>query len=554
MKKKVLIIYLFLISFFLLSCNIQTNNYSLLYTYENEVIEINDFKFEYLYLYNKINGEIIYVNEGMVSASDLQKLKTAGEHKIIVNYLENKYEVNIILASNISYYVLNPYENETCLISEFDLSNIKLVKNVDGEENKVSLSLDMLRDSDKEKINKEGNHIINVLFNNNSFSISFSLVERYIETIISIINPYENTECEISMFKLENIKLSLERDGDITYIDVKESMLSDADFAKTKTTGTHYINVNYGDFSQKIKVVLIEDKINDETRYYIENPYDSLTVNINEFNLSNIKIVIETNSSKEYVPIDSSMLSVSDNNKLGTAGDHEITIIYKDKQFLVNIYLVNSSTNKYIYDHIADGYYSSANNLKGNELKLALRTIINTKVHDTTYAELTTWLAKTDPGTRENTVLLFYLRTSVAAKWDGGNTWNREHVWPKSLGWFSTSKAGSDLHHIRPSDPGENSRRGNKPFGNGSGGTYEPRDAVKGDVARILFYMMVRYSQTDSSYPVTKVATSLDMLLQWHKMDPVDSIEIYRNNKAYELQGNRNPFIDFEGFADYIWA
>ena len=85
MKKKVLIIYLFLISFFLLSCNIQTNNYSILYTYENEVIEINDFKFEYLYLYNKINGEIIYVNEGMVSASDLQKLKTAGEH--IIRYI-----------------------------------------------------------------------------------------------------------------------------------------------------------------------------------------------------------------------------------------------------------------------------------------------------------------------------------------------------------------------------------------------------------------------------------------------------------------------------------
>ena len=65
--------------------------------------------------------------------------------------------------------------------------------------------------------------------------------------------------------------------------------------------------------------------------------------------------------------------------------------------------------------------------------------------------------------------------------------------------------------------------------------------------------MLVRYNQTDSSYPVTKVAQSMNMLLEWNELDPVDKLEIQRNKIGQEKQGNRNPFIDYPELADAIW-
>ena len=66
--------------------------------------------------------------------------------------------------------------------------------------------------------------------------------------------------------------------------------------------------------------------------------------------------------------------------------------------------------------------------------------------------------------------------------------------------------------------------------------------------------MLVRYSETDSSYPITKTAQSIAMLLEWHLSDPVDDLERVRNERAYQYQGNRNPFIDYPEFAELIWG
>ena len=77
-------------------------------------------------------------------------------------------------------------------------------------------------------------------------------------------------------------------------------------------------------------------------------------------------------------------------------------------------------------------------------------------------------------------------------------------------------------------------------------------DEAKGDVARIIFYMLTRYSQSDSN-GVTKVAQSMNMLLEWNELDPVDALEIQRNKVAEGIQGNRNPFIDYPELADAIW-
>ena len=145
----------------------------------------------------------------------------------------------------------------------------------------------------------------------------------------------------------------------------------------------------------------------------------------------------------------------------------------------------------------------------------------------------------------------------------------------------TTQPAGTDLHHIRPADVSVNSRRGHLDFDNGGeiyqdndgltecrydGDSWEPRKAVKGDVARIIFYMAVRYEGQDGNVPDLKVTDiimvdtkqgfhgKLSTLLKWHKEDPVDYFERRRNERVYELQKNRNPFIDHPEFVDEIWG
>lgn len=144
--------------------------------------------------------------------------------------------------------------------------------------------------------------------------------------------------------------------------------------------------------------------------------------------------------------------------------------------------------------------------------------------------------------------------------------------------------AGTDVHHLRPEDISVNSARNNKDFDVGgslyidkSGPTecysdadsFEPRNAVKGDVARMLFYMAVRY-EGDNGEPELELVDAvntfdmntpgkgyhgkLSTLLQWHISDPVDSFEINRNNVVYKYQKNRNPFIDHPEYVDEIWT
>ena len=166
-----------------------------------------------------------------------------------------------------------------------------------------------------------------------------------------------------------------------------------------------------------------------------------------------------------------------------------------------------------------------------------------------------------------NVLLLYTSYSATMLQWDG---WNREHVWPKSLGGGNTSGGGADLHHIRPSDKGVNSSRGNKKYGefgtNPSekygtnpavgvlGGTYdtyfEPLDEVKGDVARICLYVYVRWNSAWGADSITEVFQSIDILLEWCELDPVDTWEMGRNEVVGSIQGNRNVFIDY---PEYAW-
>lgn len=224
-----------------------------------------------------------------------------------------------------------------------------------------------------------------------------------------------------------------------------------------------------------------------------------------------------------------------------------------------------------------DGYYKDAIGKEGEALKAALHTIISDH-KQLSYAEVWDALRKTDEDPNNvNNVILFYSGESRSKDRNGGNVgdWNREHVWAKSHGNFGTSKGpGTDIHHLRPTDVQVNSARGNLDFDNGgspvkgcdgcfkTANSWEPPDHVKGDVARMLFYMATRYEAGDRvdlelneklNNGSAPYHGKLSVLLEWHQQDPVDAFELNRNNVIQEWQGNRNPFIDHPEWVESIW-
>jgi endonuclease I len=214
-------------------------------------------------------------------------------------------------------------------------------------------------------------------------------------------------------------------------------------------------------------------------------------------------------------------------------------------------------------DYTYEGYYAGADGLEGQNLVLFLNELLNNTYQGVDYGDARYMLDDTDKDPNQpGNLILVYLGTSVSGAWDFGNTWNREHVWPQSfLGVSadnSTVNAASDLHNLKPSDPSENSSRSNKYYGNTTNSqTYEPRDAVKGDIARILFYMDVMYDELSlisANEGNTYEMGNLDILLEWHVLDPVDDFEIYRNDMIYGYQYNRNPFIDHPEFVDKVYG
>ncbi len=207
------------------------------------------------------------------------------------------------------------------------------------------------------------------------------------------------------------------------------------------------------------------------------------------------------------------------------------------------------------------GYYDGITGLEGIALENALHDIINDGFNGVTYGDARYILDESDqdPDNPNNLILVYELR-SIKSTWDSGTTWNREHVWPQSLLGVSADNAwvnqASDLQNLKPADPGENSSRSNKYFDNyTSSETYEPPTESKGDIARILFYMHVMYSNLElvEGTPSTYEMGRLSVLLQWNLEDPVDEFEMNRNEVIYSYQGNRNPFIDHPELADLIW-
>lgn len=241
--------------------------------------------------------------------------------------------------------------------------------------------------------------------------------------------------------------------------------------------------------------------------------------------------------------------------------------------------------NIMVYSQIPSGYYDPAIGLTGDALKAKLNDIIDGHT-ELTYTDAKFALYDTDEDTlNSDNIICLYTGWSYAklAFNTGSEGWNREHTWSKSHGDFGDNPpAGTDIHHLRPADQSVNSAKNNRDFDIGidqyidvSGPTdcytatdvWEPRDIVKGDVARMIFYMATRYEGENGEVDlevVDYVNTAIDnapyygklsTLLSWHNSDPVDNWERNRNDIIYtNYQGNRNPYIDHPEYVNLIWG
>lgn len=226
-----------------------------------------------------------------------------------------------------------------------------------------------------------------------------------------------------------------------------------------------------------------------------------------------------------------------------------------------------------------DNAYDKLSTLSEGDLLAALRTLMTTThTYKSSYADSKNYADETDCQGGDGSIVLLYTSSVVRFSdfiGSGSIGWNREHVWPKSLGGFDNSGAGADLHHIRPDDVTTNAKRGNLKYGNAengsevkgsslvsgalggysSGGYFEPLDNVKGDVARICLYVYVCYGgELSKCSSITNVFESVDVLLEWCESDPVDTWEMGRNEVVGRMQGNRNVFIDYPELAFLLFG
>ncbi|MCY4745678.1 endonuclease [Pelomonas sp. UHG3] len=234
--------------------------------------------------------------------------------------------------------------------------------------------------------------------------------------------------------------------------------------------------------------------------------------------------------------------------------------------------------------------YAALNRLEGADLKRAVSAIAARGHRPLSYRDLWDVLKEADRHpSRPDYVVGIYSRAAIPAQCTEGKTpsgcsmtWNREHVWPKSKVFPRREQwAHTDAHHIAAELARCNSLRGNLDVdaggqlhpecgsrrGKGASATWEPGDAAKGQVARMLMYVAVRYEgdpagdKTPNLELVSRVTRdgepnlgNLCVLLRWNQTFPVTQQERDRHATVVRRQGNRNPFIDRPDLAQRIWG
>lgn len=251
-------------------------------------------------------------------------------------------------------------------------------------------------------------------------------------------------------------------------------------------------------------------------------------------------------------------------------------------------------------------YYRPANGKSGAELKTAFHKIIhNPKVvlYDSLKASYRLTDVRPDGYLRDwysNASQYVPGSNCLSSSKEEGKGYNREHLLCQS--WFGRIyPMYSDIIHVVPVDCRLNNKRSDNPLGEVTDQTaqvstslngyskwgapnkslnvpeglktvFEPNDEIKGDIARIYFYMITCYEDTLHTWPWRSSETAIfvfdeegtpyeplqpwvmDMFMRWSENDPVDSIELARNEAVWHVQGNRNPYVDYPGLENYIWG
>jgi len=266
-----------------------------------------------------------------------------------------------------------------------------------------------------------------------------------------------------------------------------------------------------------------------------------------------------------------------------------------------------------VFSQVPVGYYSSVDDTNPTTLRNSIHNVIKDHTRfPYTSSAVDTWdvleIADEDQDNAGNVITIYQNDTN--AKEGGGNTfYNREHSWPKSYGFpndGSTNYAYTDMHHLFIADSGYNSSRSNKPYdyclsgcsekvtlvnnsrggpgfsnwtaGSFTQGMWEVWEGRKGDVARALMYMDVRYeggihgvtgvqepdliltdnlTLIENSNAGSNLSTAymglLSVLITWHNDDPVDLVELQHTEAVSSFQGNRNPFVDHPEWVECVF-
>lgn len=298
---------------------------------------------------------------------------------------------------------------------------------------------------------------------------------------------------------------------------------------------------------------------------------ETTTIETTTTYVDNSRIVIVSPSKTTYTVFDEINLTglvvtfydEFDNQTVLTEADYQVQSIDMDTYGVKEIFIeYGNYTASFTIQVNLQADYLEAMDLTGLNLFNKLHQIVNLNFDGVSYGDARYILDETDRDPNNSSkVIQVYTGLSVSAEWSCATAatcnWNREHVWPQSdmpvSASNSTTNMASDLHNLKPADYYENSSRGDSWFGPGG---YIPRDEVKGDIARILFYMVIMYDEltlndgySSGSYTMGYFST----LLQWNELDPVDDFEMNRNNVIESYQGNRNPFIDYPEFVNLIW-
>lgn len=162
---------------------------------------------------------------------------------------------------------------------------------------------------------------------------------------------YENEQRLINEFNISEILLKITENGETYYVAVTEDMISDSDFEKLSTVGTHVIAIGYRGFIGEVTVVLVEEICYDTITYKVINPYDNIQVQIKDFKLENIKIEVNTNGNITYVNLSEELLEDSDISKLKNIGKHSISFKYNENVLNFTVEIINSiNQDGYTYD------------------------------------------------------------------------------------------------------------------------------------------------------------------------------------------------------------